>query len=238
MQPTYLPWIGYFALMQQVDRFVLLDDVKFSKQSWQQRNRVKSSSGATWLSVPVRSKGRSGQLINEVELSSDKHWQRKHYSTIESCYSKTPYWQHNKVWIEALFRSPWSRLLSLNRQAIMSIRDQLGITTPVQLSSDLETAQGRADRLVDICQKLRAEEYLSPVGSLEYLRDCPLFQEAGIELRFQNFQHPQYEQINGAFVPFMSAIDILCNALPDAAEIISTGNHPPLSIEEVVSHEP
>lgn len=233
MQPTYMPWIGYFALMQQVDHFVLLDDVQFSKQSWQQRNRVKSKSGPIWLSVPVLSKGKSKQLISEVRISSDTTWSDKHFSAIEACYGGSPYWKENEPWLSEFYANPPNELLTLNRTAILLIRQQLGIDTPIVLSSELNAASGRVDRLVDICQHLGADEYISPIGSFDYLRDSNEFRDAGIQLRFQNFRHPQYEQINGDFTPFMSVIDLLCNALPLAYETTVAGSSRPLSCEEV-----
>lgn len=234
MQPTYLPWTGYFALVDQVDYFVLLDDVQFSRQSWQQRNRVNTYDGPKWLTVPVLKKGRGRQLINEVEINNNDYWERKHLTLIKNNYSKAPWLPLYDSWLEMIYQQPWTSLYELNATLIKEIAAKLGLEKPFVQASSLGAAGKKTSRLIDICKLLEATEYLSPIGSFEYIdvEENP-FPEFGIELLYQQYEHPTYQQMGDQFYSHLSTIDLLLNEGTNSLEIIRSGERSPYTHEEV-----
>jgi hypothetical protein len=233
MQPTYLPWLGYFDLMDQVDVFVLLDDVQFSRQSWQQRNRVKGASGLVWLTVPVLHKGRHGQRIDETRVS-DPRFSRKHVRTLETEYAKAPYADEHLPAIRQLFAQgePWESLVELNTAVIGWLAEALGIETRVTRASSLSTRGERRYHVPDICRALGGTHYLSPLGAADYLLgELSSYEEQDLVVAFQNYEHPTYRQLHGEFVPFASAVDLLLNEGPAGLEIIRSGRRAAISPE-------
>ncbi len=232
MQPTYLPWSGYFALLSQVDVFVFLDDVPYAHQGWQQRNRIKGSAGPLWLTVPVRRSGRAGQLIKDVEIDA-RPWATAHQRTIQQSYARAPFVNDALGALAEVYAANHARLCDLNCALIDVLAQQLGVRTPRVRSSTLRSRAGRIERLVDICRELGATEYLSPVGSFDYLDEQPgAFEAAGVALRYHSYRHPGYAQLHGAFVPFLSVVDLLCNERDRAADIIQSAIHPSMTHEE------
>jgi hypothetical protein len=228
----YLPWMGYFALIDQVDTFVLLDDVEYSHQSWQQRNRIKTDDGSMWLTVPVITSWRSGQEIQEAEINTDERWQEKHRKSIQFNYAGANYLSEMADWLESTYEQEWENLCALNVHGIKTLAAKLDLEVEYVLSSSLNAAGQKTERLVNICRELGATEYLSPLGSREYIAEDNPFPEAGIELRYQNFEHPTYEQQHGDFVSHMSVIDLLLNEGPESRSILRSGERRPYTSEE------
>lgn len=213
MQPTFLPWIGYFDLIDQADIFVFLDTVQFEKQSWQQRNRVRTPNGLEWLTVPVYITGRFGQTIREVEIKTDV-FPEKQIKTLQCHYSKTPYFDEYWPELEAILHSAKQdrSLARLNMSFICWLAGLLGISSRFVLASDLNVENRRSERLVGILKNIGADRYLSPRGSMEYLlQDREVFAQAGIPILFQTFVHPEYRQRYAPFEIGASAIDMLFN---------------------------
>jgi hypothetical protein len=233
MQPMYLPWTGYFALMDQVDAFVFLDDVQFNHRSWQQRNRIKSPSGPIWLTVPVRTKGHREQLIHEVEINSDEPWQRKHVKAISNNYSKAQWIPEYQARLEETLQYPWASLCDLTISLINDLARFLGIQTSTIHASELKTTGKKVSKLINICQRLGADEYLSPIGSFAYIEADNRFPDAGIRLLYQNYEHPTYRQLYGGFVSHLSIVDLLLNEGSHSLEIIRAGERTPQTSEEM-----
>jgi hypothetical protein len=234
-QPTYLPWIGYFDLMDQVDTFVLLDTVQFEKQSWQQRNRIKTPTGLQWLTVPIAFRGRFGQKICEVKIR-DGNFGRMHLRAIELNYSRGRFFRDFFPDISAILGSigPGDRLVELNVRLLELFVKVLGIRTPMVLASSLNETGKKTLLLANICRKLGATQYVSPIGSAEYLlAELVVMNEAKIETLFHNYIHPQYEQRFPPFVPFASAIDLIINEGDRSMEIIRSGRHNLLTPDQV-----
>jgi hypothetical protein len=235
MQPTYLPWIGYFDMMDQVDTFVLLDHVQFAKRSWQQRNRIKTPHGLEWLTVPVEVKGKWRQSILDVRVHTAQ-FAKKHVHTLEIHYGRAT---HGAAVIRELAglllrEPPWDRLAELNVALIDWLCRGLGVLTPVVRSSTLSPRGERTEALVSICEQLGGTHYLSALGSAEYLlADLHLFEARGIRVTFQHYVHPTYTQLYPPFVPYASAIDLLCNEGPGALAVVRSGRRPDLSPAEV-----
>jgi hypothetical protein len=229
MQPTYLPWIGYFALMDMADVFVFLDDVQLSKQSWQTRNRIKSEAGKElMLSVPVRHAG--NQPIKDVEIDG-AHWIAKHLKSFEQNYRKAPHFAEAMTLYEPVLRSESAKLCDLNTALISGIADRLGISGKRINSSEIaEKSADRRDRLVDICKQVGADTYLSPAGAAGYLNEDDgeaQFAAKGMTLLYQRYEHPYYPQVNGAFLPYMCVLDLIANVgIAQAATVIRSGIRP------------
>jgi hypothetical protein len=233
-QPAYLPWLGYFDLMEQVDTFVLLDSVQFEKQSWQQRNRIKTPSGLQWLTVPVVFRGHFGQRICEVDIR-DPEFHRQHLRAIELNYRRAPFFQQYFPELSEILHGFSSQKLSaLTQQLIVWFAGKFGIRTKVLRSSDLEALGRRSELLVSLCQLLRAESYLSPLGSAVYLLDeLARFSAAGIDVAFQHYEHPEYRQLFPPFQSHASVLDLIFNEGPNSLAILRSGRRPAFTPGEV-----
>ncbi|MGH6893242.1 MAG: WbqC family protein, partial [Dongiaceae bacterium] len=175
MQPTYLPWLGYFALMDMVDVFIFLDDVQLSKQSWQTRNRIKREDGQElMLSVPIRHSGDPQErLIKDAEVNDGAHWASKHLKSFEQNYRRAPHLADALAIFEPALRSHEPKLCDLNIGIIETVAQRTGIAAKRRIrSSDVSgKSADRRDRLVDICEHVGADVYLSPAGAAGYLGD-------------------------------------------------------------------
>lgn len=231
MQPTYLPWLGYFALMDMVDVFVFLDDVQLAPRSWQVRNRIKRQDGEDlMLSVSIRhSASRDELLIKDAELSDGTGWEMKHLKSFEHSYRKAPHFADAMTILGPALRSRSSKLWDLNVGLIEAVTDRIGIGAKRRLRSSEITGKSvhKRDRLVDICSHVGAELYLSPPGSAAYLTDgegAKHFLARGIDLMYQSYEHPIYPQINGPFRSHMCVLDLIANVgLAGAADVIRGG---------------
>ena len=227
-QPTYLPWLGYFDLMDQVDIFVFLDTVQFDKRSWQQRNRIKVPEGLLYLTVPVVVKGRFAQRIKDVEIES-AYFIAKHLRSIETNYRRAPFFEKYFPELAAIFEmcSDHLRLADLNIRLIKWMSETLGIKTAVHRSSEIAHEGSRSELLLSLCRTLNADDYISALGSANYLLgDLPLFLSAAIKVYFQDYEHPQYGQLFPPFQSHASTLDLIFNEGDRALEILRSGRKP------------
>ena len=229
MQPTFLPWIGYFALADRVDEFVLLDNVQFDKRSWQQRNKIKTPQGSIWLSVPVNSKGKSDQLIKDVEILHEggKNPLRKILNSIQHNYGQAKYYDKYAEDIASLMEASQHNLCQLNQSIIKWCMEAFDIATVITNASDLSVKGSKEDLLVDICKACGAGKYISPPGSKTYLETSNAFERADIELAYHDYNHPEYSQLYGSFEPYMSCLDLMFNEGERSLEIIRSGINNP-----------
>jgi hypothetical protein len=212
MQPTYLPWSGYFSLIDGVDRFVLLDDVQFERRSWQSRNRILMNGDICTLTVPVRKTARA-TAIGDIELSGNEDWQAAHWKTLRIAYAKAPHGSAllgllEPVYLEARF----SRLAELNQQLIESFCRALNIDTPLVRASSLGCGGARSQHLFAICSELGCSGYVSPRGSADYLAADEFAAMGSLRLSFQEFTPRPYAQLRVAeFVSHLSIVDVIAN---------------------------
>lgn len=221
LQPSYLPWLGFFEQMTRADVFVYLDDVQYTKNDWRNRNRVKTASGPTWLTVPVATAGRLHQRIFEAELS-ETGFGRRHTRTVASAYAKAPFLESAEGLFD-IWSSPPTNLVDLNLAAIDWARTQLAITTPTLRSSSLgieETDPNR--RLVEICRRIGATGFYEGAAGSSYL-DVGLFESNGVSVSFQAYDHPWYPQQHRqlGFLSHLSVVDLILNTGPDAKAILT-----------------
>lgn len=211
MQPTYLPWIGYFALMKSVDIFIILDSVQFSKRSWQQRNQIKTESGPKWLTVPVISKGKREQLITDVQIDYSSKFPENHINMIKQNYRKAKFFSNFSEDFSNIFKKKHKYLSTLSIDFILLTKELLNIKTIIKYSSDFVTKGSKDELLAELCEFVGAKEYVSPPGSKVYLDDSNFFTQRNISVKYFDFIHPEYMQLNGDFVSNMSVIDFIFN---------------------------
>jgi len=238
MQPTYLPWLGYFDLLDQVDKFILLDNVQFERRSWQQRNRIKTPSGLQWLTVPVVSRGMRDQRILEAKILEAEFW-RDHLRSVEMNYRRAPFFDRYFEPMSQRLRSESidMSLVQLTIGMLLWFADVIGIQTVTVRASRLSLEGKRSGLLAGICTSIGATDYLSPLGSADYLlSELATFSERGIAVTFQNYEHPVYQQQFPPFKPFACVLDLLFNEGERAREIIRSGRRPAFLPEQAATY--
>ena len=219
-QPHYLPWLGYFDKMDRADVFVVLDTVQFEKNGWQNRNKIKTARGWQWLTVPVVH--RFGQRLDEVSIAHQPEWRKKHWTALRTNYGKAPYFGSHSSFFADVYQRQWERLVDLNLYLISYLTEALGIQAKIEQASTMNLSEQPSQRLVDICQALGAEAYMAGIGGKRYM-DLSRFEQVGVRVGFQAFEHPVYRQLFGGFEPNMAVVDLLFNHGPASLEIIRTG---------------
>ncbi len=208
-QPNYLPWLGYFDKIRNSDTFVFLDSVAYSKGSLTNRNRIKTPQGWCWLTIPVRVS--MGTSIREVAIDSSHNWQKKHSNSIKFNYGSTSCFGKYKDFFETVYDSEWTLLADLNKYLIKKICGFLGIEGTFIDASALDVKGSGTDLLVNLCEALDADVYLSGSGGSQVYLDSSKFGEKSIGVTFQDFQNPPYPQQFGEFIPNLSVVDFLLN---------------------------
>jgi hypothetical protein len=208
-QPNYLPYLGFFDKMRRVDIFIIEDNVQFERQGFTNRNRILTSDGVRWLSVPIEHANKP-LLINEVKIANkgEPNWGRKHWLTLKHGYCKAPYWNEFSGFFEETYEREWDLLIDLNMHLIKGIMGFLKIDKPLVLSSSLHAQGKKTDLIVAQCKELGADMQLAGNGCKGYI-EKELFEQQGIALKFQDFSHPIYPQSSGEFVPNLSVVDYL-----------------------------
>jgi len=208
LQPMYLPWAGYFGLIDQADIFVYYDDVQFVHQSWQRRNRIKVPDGEfTWLSVPIEKD--FGQNINEVEIRTELNWRNKHWKALKHSYSATEHFKQYADSFKQVYDQEWKKLIDIDTALVEVLADALGVASPEFVyASNLDPSGVKTDRLLSVLEAIGADEYISGPGAKDYI-DISKFENREIDLYWHHFDHPTYDQPHGEFVSHLSAIDLL-----------------------------
>lgn len=230
MQPTFVPWIGYFSMIDYVDLFVFLDDVQFVKRSWQCRNRIKSQAGSTWISLTMDG-AQSRPLIMDARIVSNGF--PKIVNQVTSCLGKAPYFNQLDILLNSMISDQTEALGNFNARLIKETCGLLSIDTDFIFSSSLKiNSSTKSSRLLDICSALGGTEYISPQGSFDYLHDDNPF--GNVDLKFFDFEHPRYPQLFGDFEPFLSMLDVIANIGAEASyDLLRNGAKNPLSMQEI-----
>jgi len=222
LQPMYLPWMGYFGMIDVADVFVFFDDVQYVERSWQRRNRIKMPPGQElMLSVPTQKSHRPP--IHDVLIHADQDWAPKHWQCIRHAYSKTPGWKDASPALEEIYARRWEKLLDLDVELIRAQCRLLGLPSDKFVFSSALPGEGaRTDRLLSLLKAIGADEYVSGPAAKVYV-EREKFKAAGVQLYWFEYRHPTYPQVNGGFIPYMSAIDVLFNAGPGALDCVRQG---------------
>jgi len=222
-QPQYLPWLGYFDKARQADVFILLDNVQFKKNEWQNRNRIRTAQGWQWLTVPVYHE--FGTRINEIKIDNKIPWRGRHQKAVELNYCKAPYFEEYFPHFQKVWNQEWEKLSDINIHLVRMIIGLLGIKTKIVLSSEYEAAEHKTTRLVDLCKYFDTQTYLSGEGGMAYL-DEEQFKSHDIKIVIQQYQHPVYPQKwmhknPEGFISHLSVIDLIFNCGPESLAVLA-----------------
>lgn len=219
LQPSYLPWLGYFEQIARCDVFVLYDDVQYDKGGWRNRNRVKIPGGPHWLTVPVLTKGGNFPLLRDVRINNSQPWARNHLKTLAQYYSKAPHFGRYFPGLQALLERGWDLLALLDRAVIEWLCGCFGIATPLVWSSELGVEGDRLERLAAIVRHFGGDVFYEGAAGKDYIPEG-FFAERGVSVEFQDYRHPVYPQLHGGFVSHLSAVDLLFNVGPASLGVL------------------
>lgn len=222
LQSNYIPWKGYFDLINMVDEFILYDDMQYTRRDWRNRNKIKTSQGLKWLTIPVEVKGKYFQKINETKIS-DKDWAKKHWQSIKLNYSKAQYFREYKDAFEDLYLNCNEPYLSrINFKFINAINEILGIKTKIKWSSEFELVDGKSRRLLSICKDCDADIYLSGPAAKGYL-DEEMFVKEGISVEWMDYSgYPEYDQLYPPFAHGVTILDLIFNEGSNAVKFMKS----------------
>ncbi len=219
-QPAYLPWLGYFERIARSDLHIVLDHVQFEKNSFTNRNKVRTKDAPTWLTVPVSTKGRFGDLaICSLEFAPNDSWQKKHWATLRMNYARAPFFRDYGTVYEQLYARTWSGFSAMTRAFLEQHLHDLGIVTPLRFSSEMNVPGTKNDLVLNLCREVGADTYLSGALGRDYLDEAS-FTQAGIAVRYQDFPHPSYAQVWPGFVSHLCVLDLLFNHGPGSRDIM------------------
>jgi len=225
-QPSYLPWLGYLDKLARSDVFVVMDDLQYEAQNFQNRNRVKLADGPHWLTVPLLHGSQDDRIcdkrIDNTGIGGRHHWQHRTWRTLVTHYRRAPYFARYAPALEDIYRWRWDSLLELDLAVLDIARGWLGITTPILRASSLDLTGAKTDRLAILCERLGAETYLSGRGGSTGYLDPDALARRGVTVAWQDFVHPIYPQRYPGlgFVSHLAFLDLLFNSGPDAPAIL------------------
>ena len=222
IQPSYIPWRGYFHQIQKADVFMFYDDVQYDKHGWRNRNRVKSANGTTWLTIPVAARGNvvESTPINEIRCASGQ-WRRKHWATLQQSYGRAPYFERYAPLLEEFYSRREDRLAELTIELTRRLAGELAIErTRFVRSSELAGIEGAAtDRLISLMRAVGADHFISGPTARDYLDEAKLA-AAGLTLEYMRYEYPEYEQLHPPYDAHVSILDLLFMQGASAGELI------------------
>lgn len=226
LQSNYIPWKGYFDLINSVDHFVLYDDMQYTRRDWRNRNQIQTKDGLQWLTIPVDVSGKYFQKINETVVA-DSSWREKHWKTLCHTYSKAQYFDEYKNLFEKLYLASDEKYLSqINYSFLKNINTIFDIQTQMHWSSDFSLIDGKSERLLGLCKDLGATSYLSGPAAKDYL-DEPLFKENGVDVLWMDYRgYPEYQQLHKPFQHGVTVLDLIFNEGPNAPNMMKSFRKP------------
>jgi WbqC-like protein family len=222
LQPSYIPWRGYFHQIQKADVFVFYDDVQYDRGGWRNRNRVKTANGSIWLTIPVAKKGsvETGAPINTIRIDWKRPWSKSHWTTIQQAYRKAPYFETYRELLENIYGRQPELLADFTVETTIEIAGFLGLGDRRFLRSSQLNADGaKTDRLISILQQVGATHYISGPAARDYL-EAEKLAAAGISLEYMQYEYESYPQLHPPFDPQMSIVDLLMMTGPEAPRFI------------------
>lgn len=213
LQPSYIPWRGFFDQIARSDLFVFYDDVQYDKRGWRNRNKIKTSDGPQWLTIPVHSRGAQTEhiLIRDVRISYDTQhpWNQEHWKRLQHAYARAPYFKAVMDLLEPFYQQQPEYLADFTVELTIAISRWMGIThTQFLRSSELGAQGAKTDRLIDVLKKVGATEYISGPSAQDYI-ETEKFAEAGIGLEYMEYNYPEYGQFFPPYDPYVSIVDLL-----------------------------
>ena len=228
LQPSYIPWRGYFDQIHRADLFVFYDDVQYDKRGWRNRNQIKTAHGRQWLTIPVYSRGAQTQNIpiHQIRIVWETPWNEIHFKAIQQSYSRAPHFDRYQPLLEAFFQRRDEFLADFTIEFTMALVRELGNThTRFMRSSQIPGINGqKTDRLIQILQAVGATHYISGPSAQDYI-EAESFDQAGITLEYMQYNYPEYPQLYPPFDPQVSILDLLFMTGSEAPHYIFKGNH-------------
>ena len=223
LQSNYIPWKGYFDLINMVDEFILYDEVQYTKNDWRNRNKIKTPQGIQWLTIPIRQENLE-QKIKDTKIT-DKKWNIKHWRTISQNYTKSRYFKDYKDIFEELYLSCDEEYLSqINYKFLTTINKILGITTKIRWSSEFELVDGQTEKLIGICKQCNVDIYLSGPAAKNYL-DEKLAKQENIKVEWMDYSgYQEYNQLHLPFEHGVSILDLIFNEGSNANKFMKSFN--------------
>ncbi len=218
-QPNYWPYPGLIGKIMKSDKFVFVTKVQFEKKSWQKRNRVRTKDGWTYIQVPTITKGKLEQNICDVFINNNDDWREKNYKTISLLYSKTPFYNEYKDFLEDLYTKEWDKLMDLDIYIMEYIFDLLDVDTEILYDKDYDFVGKKTDMLVDMCIQTNCDTYLSNLGSSAYV-DISCFTDKGLNHQYINYIGEKYKQAYSGFEEGLTILDMLMNCGTDKTKEI------------------
>jgi hypothetical protein len=212
-QPDFLPWLGFFDRLLASDLYIVLDHVQFARRGWTHRDSIKTSNGASWITLSIQKASRD-VAIKDVKLMPEAEWRRDNLNLIRQNYQKAPFFKEVFADLEKLYARGDQKMVDMNIASLDLLERMLDIHTPRLNSSEMDPQGTSTAMLVDLLKKAGVTRYLSGQGARAYLEEH-LFADAGIELVWQDFAHPVYPQLHGQFISMLSSIDALFNCGPE-----------------------
>jgi hypothetical protein len=216
LQSNYIPWKGYFDMIAAVDEFILYDDMQYTRRDWRNRNQIKTPQGAQWLTVPVNVKGKYHQRIRDAEIDGTE-WATTHWKSLTQNYKRAKCYVEISNWLEPIYLSEqFVNLSSLNRRLIEAVCQYLGIDTKISNSWDYSLAEGKTERLAELCRQAGGSEYISGPAAKDYI-DERIFHDMNINLSWFDYNgYGEYPQLWGDFIHGVTILDLLFNCGKDA----------------------
>lgn len=222
LQPSYIPWRGFFHLIQKADVFVFYDCVQYDDRGWRNRNRIKSTSGTQWLTIPVNAKGaqKKGTSIRDIRIVWDSPWNSKHLSALKHNYGKAPYFRHYQPLLNEFYSRHDEFLADFTCDLTIALSRALGIDKTRFIRSSTLPARGtKTERLLSILTCVGATHYISGSSAKDYI-ETEKFEEANIGLEYIRYDYPEYPQLHGEFEPKVSILDLLFMTGSEAGNFI------------------
>lgn len=221
LQSNYIPWKGYFDLINMVDEFVFYDTAQYTKNDWRNRNKIKTQNGISWLTIPVKQE-KLTQTIESTKIISN-NWAQKHWKNIVQNYSKAKYFKQYKDIFEEVYTGCQEEYLSeINYKFIRTVNDILRIKTKIRFSSEFNLLEGKSERLIGICKDCEGDIYLSGPAARNYL-DEPLFESENIKVEWMDYSgYPEYNQLFSPFEHGVSILDLIFNEGDNATKFMKS----------------
>lgn len=211
LQPSYIPWRGYFHQISKADLFVFYDDVQYDKHGWRNRNQIKTAQGKQWLTIPVHSTGvTQGVTIKDVKIDWSKPWARNHLKALTISYSKAPHFKKYLPLLESFYERQDEYIAEFTIETTIILTRELGIHhTRFMRSSELSgIEQQKTDRLIQILEQVGATHYISGPSAKDYIEPEKFF-DAHISLEYMQYDYPEYSQLYPPYDPYISILDLL-----------------------------
>jgi hypothetical protein len=226
LQPSYIPWRGYFDQIRRADLFIFYDDVQYDKHGWRNRNQIKTAQGKQWLTIPVHSKGVTGGThIKDVKIDWSKPWAKNHLKSLTVSYTRAPYFKRYLPLLESFYERRDECLADFTIETTVILARELGNThTRFLRSSEIHGIDGqKTDRLIQILRSVGATHYISGPSAREYIEPVK-FDAAGITLEYMEYDYPEYPQLYPPFDAYVSVLDLLFMKGVDASTYIIEGS--------------